>query len=437
MQIKDSIDMNKIVYVAILFVVSVSCLFTSCDREKMDFSNNSNGYGQLNLSSLNLDVDVKAVPLSRASTSVDVSKYVVGIYRAEEGTLVSEWIYSEIPEIFQLEVGKYKVTAHAPNSNKPVFDEPYCEGSKTFEILKDQVTNIATIECKLHCIMVNISYTDDLKAIMGEDTEVTVTVNKDKNNSLTFKKNDETRSAYFPAEETGNVVDFKLLSTLEDDNEQTENTRSVSDVAVGYLVTMAYSLDDADGDPNTGGSTNASIKIDSNCEVEDINGNVRPEEPEIDDFPDGGEEPEAGKPTITSKQFDYILGDDVTDDNPLEVIVKLEAPETIAHVNVKIEAGTPNFEVAIRTMFGEAGAFDLAEPGEFEEILKNPLNFPVKDEVIGKKTLDFIITKFTPMLKEFSGGTHKFHITLIDKKGQSELATLTFNVPKEDENEKI
>ena len=146
--------------------------------------------------------------------------------------------------------------------------------------------------------MVNISYTDDLKAILGEDTEVTVIVNKDKDNSLTFKKNDETRSAYFPAEETGNIVDFKFLSTLEDDDEQTENTRSVSNVAIGYLVTVAYSFDDADGDPNTGGSADASIKVDSSCEVEDINGNVRPEEPGIDDFPNGGEEPEAGKPAI-------------------------------------------------------------------------------------------------------------------------------------------
>ena len=422
--------MKQITYILVTLIVSLF-IFSACDREKMDFGNDSNGYGQLNLASLNLDVDVKAVPLSRAATSVDINKYIVGIYRAEEGTLVSEWIYSEIPEIFQLEVGKYKVIAHAPNSNKPVFDEPYCEGSKTFEILKDQVTNIATIECKLHCIMVNISYTDDLKAILGEDTEVTVIVNKDKDNSLTFKKNDETRSAYFPAEETGNMVDFKFLSTLEDDDEQTENTRSVSNVAIGYLVTVAYSLDDSDGDPNTGGSADAYIKVDSSCEVEDINGNVRPEEPGIDDFPNGGEEPEAGKPAIICKQFDYILGDDVTEDNPLEVIVKLEAPETIAHVNIKIEAGSPTFAEAIAAMFGEAGAFDLAEPGEFEETLKNVLKFPVKDEVIGKKTLDFVITQFTPMLKLFPGKQpHKFHITLIDKKGQSESATLTFNVPE-------
>ena len=49
MQIKDSIDMNKIVYIAILFcgkcIMFVSLLATV---KKMDFGNDSNGYGQLN-----------------------------------------------------------------------------------------------------------------------------------------------------------------------------------------------------------------------------------------------------------------------------------------------------------------------------------------------------------------------------------------------------
>lgn len=65
------------------------------------------------------------------------------------------------------------------------------------------------------------------------------------------------------------------------------NTRSVSGVSIGYLVTMTYKLSDADGDPNTGGDANASVKVDNSCDVENINGGVRPDEPEIDDFPDG------------------------------------------------------------------------------------------------------------------------------------------------------
>ncbi len=82
------------------------------------------------------------------------------------------------------------------------------------------------------------------------------------------------------------------MSTLTEDGikdeVQTVNTRSVSGVSIGYLVTMTYKLSDADGDPNTGGDANASVKVDNSCDVENINGGVRPDEPEIDDFPDGG-----------------------------------------------------------------------------------------------------------------------------------------------------
>ena len=143
------------------------------------------------------------------------------------------------------------------------------------------MTNVAKIECKLHCIMVKIGYTDELKPLLGDDTEVTVTINS--NDQLTFKMGDEVRAAYFPANESGNIVDFKFLSTLTEDGikdeVQTVNTRSVSGVSIGYLVTMTYKLSDADGDPNTGGDANASVKVDNSCDVENINGGVRPDEP--------------------------------------------------------------------------------------------------------------------------------------------------------------
>ena len=113
------------------------------------------------------------------------------------------------------------------------------------------------------------------------------------------------------------------MSTLTEDGikdeVQTVNTRSVSGVSIGYLVTMTYKLSDADGDPNTGGDANASVKVDNSCDVENINGGVRPDEPEIDDFPDGGDDVD-GEPTITCKKFDYVLDETVTEENPLEII---------------------------------------------------------------------------------------------------------------------
>ena len=90
------------IFVASLFILS------ACDREKMDFGNESDGYGQIQLSSMQLSVDVNATPLSRAVT-VDAGSYIVGIYNEDGTTLISEWKYSDMPEIFQLKVGKYKI----------------------------------------------------------------------------------------------------------------------------------------------------------------------------------------------------------------------------------------------------------------------------------------------------------------------------------------
>ena len=156
-------NMKQLVKIKILaiFVASLFIL-SACDREKMDFGNESDGYGQIQLSSMQLSVDVNATPLSRAVT-VDAGSYIVGIYNEDGTTLISEWKYSDMPEIFQLKVGKYKIIAHSPDGGEPVFDVPYCQGSQSIEIQKDQVTNVAKIECKLHCIMVKIGYTDELK----------------------------------------------------------------------------------------------------------------------------------------------------------------------------------------------------------------------------------------------------------------------------------
>ena len=118
----------------------------------------------------------------------------------------------------------------------------------------------------------------------------------------------------------------------------------------------------------------------------------------------------------------------MTEENPLEIIVKLNASETIGHVNVQIEAGDDLFGDAIKMMFGEAGTFDLAESGEYKETLTS-LGFPVEEQVVGKTELDFVITQFTPLLRNFpSEKPHKFHITLIDRKGQSVSKTLTFTI---------
>ena len=292
--------MNKIVSIIIVLILSMHIL-TSCDRENMDFGKESNDYGQVNLASMGLSVNVNATPVSRAET-VDPSNYIVGIYNAEDETLVSEWKYSELPEIFQLKVGKYKVMAHAPNVDTALFDEPYCEGSKNFEIQKDQITNLETVNCTLNCIMVTIQYDENFRKLLGDEANIKVTVNN--KYSLNFEK-DETRAGYFPAEASGNVIDANFIGELDDELDVPIN-KSFPNINIGSQLIITYTLRDANGDPGTGGVVNPSVEYDVTCDIVELDGSVHPGKEEgIDDFPSGGDK-EGTDPTVTSgnKNFD-------------------------------------------------------------------------------------------------------------------------------------
>lgn len=418
--------MNKIVSIIIVLILSMHIL-TSCDRENMDFGKESNDYGQVNLASMGLSVNVNATPVSRAET-VDPSNYIVGIYNAEDETLVSEWKYSELPEIFQLKVGKYKVIAHAPNVDTALFDEPYCEGSKNFEIQKDQITNLETVNCTLNCIMVTIQYDENFRKLLGDEANIKVTVNN--KYSLNFEK-DETRAGYFPAEASGNVIDANFIGELDDELDVPIN-KSFPNINIGSQLIITYTLRDANGDPGTGGVVNPSVEYDVTCDIVELDGSVHPGKEEgIDDFPSGGDK-EGTDPTVTSgnKNFDLNTPIDANDyneevDGP--VVVNLLASRGIKNVIVEITSTDSDFVAAVVELFG-ATSFDLANPPADEEHKNNliSLGFPVGDEVKTTETVPFNITKFVPLLQVYHG-MHQFKITVKDVTNASATATLTLN----------
>ena len=418
--------MNKIVSIIIVLILSMHIL-TSCDRENMDFGKESNDYGQVNLASMGLSVNVNATPVSRAET-VDPSNYIVGIYNAEDETLVSEWKYSELPEIFQLKVGKYKVIAHAPNVDTALFDEPYCEGSKNFEIQKDQITNLETVNCTLNCIMVTIQYDENFRKLLGDEANIKVTVNN--KYSLNFEK-DETRTGYFPAEASGNVIDANFIGELDDELDVPIN-KSFPNINIGSQLIITYTLRDANGDPGTGGVVNPSVEYDVTCDIVELDGSVHPGKEEgIDDFPSGGDK-EGTDPTVTSgnKNFDLNTPIDANDyneevDGP--VVVNLLASRGIKNVIVEITSTDSDFVAAVVELFG-ATSFDLANPPADEDHKNNliSLGFPVGDEVKTTETVPFNITKFVPLLQVYHG-MHQFKITVKDVTNASATATLTLN----------
>lgn len=54
--------------------------------------------------------------------------------------------------------------------------KPYYYADKTFSIEESRVTQIDTLVCTLQNIKVTVSYSEDLKTLMGEDCKVSVTV---------------------------------------------------------------------------------------------------------------------------------------------------------------------------------------------------------------------------------------------------------------------
>lgn len=386
----------------ILLVVLIA--LTACHSEKVSFQMDT--FGQLKLSSMQVTADTE--PLVTASrVSSDIKDYLITVYAADGGKL-QEWKYAEMPEIFTLKTGTYKLVAHAPEVTGAAFDTPYCASAEnSFEIRQDEITEIGEVKCTLHNVKVTVKYEDKLMALLGDDVKVTVKVGEEK---LEYTK-DETKSGFFHGKAGNNVVDVVFQGSVE--GEPVSITRSYAEIALGteLIVTYKYKESVTGIDPGTGGSFHApGISVDEKLIAVNETGAVLPEEDEILDF---------GKPAIEGDGFD--LSQPVTNLNQ-KVVVNLMAPDGIAHVKVEIASENETFAGVIQEMFG--GPFDLADPGALEEKLKE-LGLPVSEQVINQQLVKFDVSQFMPLLKGDFAGIHRFIIEVVDNNNSSVKATLT------------
>lgn len=391
--------MKKLFFTLTVLLSSIM-IFSSCHSEKMNLS--VTGTGQVKLSSMQMTYNTEPlITVSRATE--DLNNYVVGIYKSADNSLVQEWKYSEMPEIFTLDAGDYKLVAHSQDVEGAQFDAPYCYGeSSVFTIVKDKIVDAGTVSCTLKNVKVTIKYSDDLKPLLSEDTQVTVTLG---DGSLTYTA-DETRSGYFHCKATDNVVGVRFEGKVDGESEPTTITTSYT-VAEGTELIVNYDLLYASNvDPGTGGIVPAiKLKISDEVLTAELQGSVLPEDDEILDF---------GKPSIEGVGFDIKQPITV---NPGTLQVNLMAPEGMQHVYVEITSDNEGFLSAASTVFGGATSFDLAEPAteEIKNALIN-LNFPVGEDIINNKgVVLFDISPFVGLLFESTfAGKHSFKIKVVD-----------------------
>lgn len=390
--------MKKLFFTLTVLLSSIM-IFSSCHSEKMNLS--VTGTGQVKLSSMEMTYNTEPlVTVSRAAE--DLNNYVVGIYKSDDN-LVQEWKYSEMPEIFTLDAGDYKLVAHSQDVEGAQFDAPYCYGeSSVFTIVKDKIVDAGTVTCTLKNVKVTIKYSDNLKPLLSEDTQVTVTLGDE---SLVYTA-DETRSGYFHCKATDNVVGVRFEGKVDGETESTTITTSYT-VAEGTELIVNYDLVSASYvDPGTGGMVPAmKLKISDEVLTAELQGSVLPEDDEILDF---------GKPSIEGVGFDIKQPITV---NPGTLQVNLMAPEGMQHVYVEITSDNEGFLSAASAVFGGATSFDLAEPAteEIKNALIN-LNFPVGENIINNKGIVlFDISPFVGLLFESTfAGKHSFKIRVVD-----------------------
>ena len=414
--------MKKVIYI-LFFALAVILSFTACDREKMDNDTVELGEGSVNLASLKgLSVEVSSsTPITRAS-EVNTDNYLIRIYDAEQN-LVREWKYSELPEIFTLRVGSYTVQALSHEVQPAEFEVPFYYAEESFTIEANKVKDLEPLVCKLNNIKVSVTYDDKLKEVMGEDVKTTVTVG---DASLAFAY-DETRNGYFKSNVDGNNI-MKAVMTGTIDGVAREVPYPIKNVKPGQHRLIKFYLKYVNDDGYIeGGFTKLKLVIVATCTVIEKGFTNREEEETIID--PNPPTPSGKAPTIVGDGFDIdesldvpIKRDEGGNLVGITVVVNIEAENGFSNLKVKIDSETLTPELLEEV--GLASEFDLAYPGDLRTGLES-LGFPVGDQVLGKTTLKFDITKFTPLLGSYGPATHKFIITAIDQSGNSVEKTLT------------
>ena len=408
--------MNKIFYFIMTAVASI-LMFTSCDREALPYEKDNGekdptALGELNLSSMKIGVKTDELNNSSTRATVDVSAYIIEIYEEGEEEAVKSFSYNEMPDIISLLVGTYTVEVNSHVPEAAAWEKPHYFASQSFDIRKNETTDLGTITCRLKNIKTTIEFTDELKALLGSDVNVKVVANGD--GELNFAK-DEARAGFFKAlNDDANVLNATLSGTV--DGQSINLVNNFSGIKAGEYRKIKYSLKSNPGDPD-GGNMGMVIEIDAECEIVDITISI---DPDVDPVVPG-----ENAPTIVGTSFGgnpFSLDESHVVSGKTEVKVTLNAPNKINNVEVTIDSNTLTEDIL--TEVGLSKSFDLANPGALEAGLQG-LGFPTGSDVVGQTTLLFDITEFTPLLGIYGAGTHNFVIKVTDKAGESVTKTLT------------
>ena len=241
----------KYLLIGIITIVGLS----SCTSDESDLKGeDSIRYGSFSLGDIQIDEitsDIVSVPLSRANEAVDVNSFHVRIIDSDNQSIVYEGKISQLKrtQTHPLEVGSYEILVSSfTDSAEPIakISGPFYQGSTTFEIKENLITDIPIINCTLRNLKVGIQYSDAIKRHLGSDIKVEIT-SSPLNGTLTFGTN-EGEYGYFKIDKNNNnSLTTHIEGTI--DGSKVSASQTINDVKAGEFCLFYFDVKTPDAGP--------------------------------------------------------------------------------------------------------------------------------------------------------------------------------------------
>lgn len=431
--------MIKRVDITTLVSLCILLLFGSCEMRDELKGKNTNVSDKQGAFILDLTSKEKS---TKAAGGDPVSNYVVQILDTQ-GEIVKEYpsyaVLQEEAKMVKLPVGTYRVrsASYAGGMEEAALDKPYYLGEKEVTVVPEEVVTVEDT-CLLHNVLVKVNFGEDFQQAIDENYAVTLTngagvltLNKEKSGTAYFKPASSMTIAVRATTKNGvEIYKSQVLTGQENESLKPEDTFEIS-LGVKDTIPSIKPSPDIPDDPDTPSYGGIAITIDVRMNGQDItidipNPGVDPTpdpNPDPDPSPDPDPDPSPGpsyaKPTIVGEGFDIdgILTD------PSTVKVNITAEAGVKNLYVTIDSEILSEEVL--AVVGLSKSFDLANPGEMEEPLRE-LGLLGNSPIKGAVQVPFDVSAFMGILSQLGEpGPHKFHLRVVDAEGNELSKTLT------------
>lgn len=445
--------MKQIYSICCAFIAAASLASCEMKDEIWGANGESPTSGQLQL---NLSNDAKVdETLKRAESTdngikpgvfdpeeVNVNNYTLEVTDDASGQIAQVGRMSELGAnngtlSLTLEEGNYTAKAYNyDGSNVTVSTRPWFMGSGNVQILPGKTTN-ASIECTLQNIEVTVSIGQSFADSFKDD--YSVTVDNGDGAIQTFTAENVGTKYYFQVPDNKNALTVSIKATTKatgDTGEQeVQRTYTVTKPADAEGGTALAAGDAFVINLTADGSTSSYIDFGMTVDF------TFAEQEEIISIPaenityteGGGGDDDEPTPPVTSDAITFEgLPASYTNPNVTgePVTVTFHVEKGIKNLFVEITSDSKGFNDLVSGM-GLGEIFDVANPGNLEDILASLNLITAGESIIGKTEYVFDVSAFMGPLGLFQPLTSKFSIRVVDAEGNEKSGNLdiTINQP--------